>query len=389
MATAHSSPDGAAAFQFQTVPTILSQPGGAAHFGPLLTERFSAKSVLVVTDAGVRAAGLLGAPLASLSKAGLSVSVFDDVVADPPEAVVLAAVEAGRAAGADLVVGLGGGSPMDTAKIVACALVSDQPLSAMYGVGAVTGGRAPLVLVPTTSGTGSEVTNIAIVTTGETTKMGVVAPQLYADFAFLDADLTLGLPPHVTAATGIDAMVHALEAYTTKLKKNPISDALAVEALSLLSLHLETAVKDGANREARAACQLGAMLAGQAFSNAPCAGVHALAYPIGGIFHIPHGLSNTLVLPHVLRFTAPVAGDLYGELAPVIGASDETADAFIERLEEIADACGVERRLRDVGISHNELPRMAQDAMLQTRLLQNNRREIDEAAALRIYEEAW
>ena len=194
---------------------------------------------------------------------------------------------------------------------------SDQALADIYGIGNVTGKRLPLVQVPTTAGTGSEVTNIAIVTTGATTKMGVVAPQLYADLAILDAALTLGLPPIVTAATGIDAMVHAIEAYTSKHKKNPLSDALAREALSLLSSNLIRACEQGDNLEVRQAMLLGACLAGQAFSTAPAAAVHALAYPIGGIFHVPHGLSNSLVLPHVLRFNLPNAAKLYAELAAI------------------------------------------------------------------------
>ena len=188
----------------------------------------------------------------------------------------------------------------------------------MYGIGKVQGARLPLVQVPTTAGTGSEVTNISIVTTGATSKMGVVAPQLYADLAILDASLTLGLPPAVTAATGIDAMVHAIEAYTTAHLKNPLSDMLARQALSLLSSNLVRVCRNGQDLAARQAMLLGAMLAGQAFSNAPVAAVHALAYPIGGMFHVPHGLSNALVLPHVLRFNLGHATPLYAELAAIV-----------------------------------------------------------------------
>ena len=162
--------------------------------------------------------------------------------------------------------------------------------------------KKPLIQVPTTAGTGSEVTPISIVTTGATTKMGVVSPLLLPDLALLDAELTLGLPPAVTAATGIDAMVHAIEAYTSKIKKNPLSDLLAREALRLLAANLDQAVHNGHNREARQAMLLGACLAGQAFANAPVAAVHALAYPLGSHFHLPHGLCNALMLPPVLAF---------------------------------------------------------------------------------------
>ncbi|MFL6709768.1 MAG: iron-containing alcohol dehydrogenase, partial [Massilia sp.] len=224
------------AFQFSTVPTIIAEAGAANNLGVLVAERFPlARRALIVTDAGFLKTGLLEAPIANLKAQGLAVDVYSDVVADPPEAVVLAAVDHARRLGSDIVLGIGGGSSMDVAKLIAVLAASDQPIAAAYGIGNVRGQRLPLIQVPTTAGTGSEVTNIAIVTTGETTKIGVVAPQLYADIAVLDASLTVGLPPLVTAATGIDAMVHAIEAYTSRHKKNPISDVLARQALAMLS----------------------------------------------------------------------------------------------------------------------------------------------------------
>ncbi len=248
--------------------------------------------------------------------------------------------------------------------------------------------------MPTTAGTGSEVTPIAIVTTGETTKMGVVSPHLLPDLAVLDADLTLGLPPAVTAATGIDAMVHAIEAYTSKLKKNPLSDLLAREALRLLALNLDEAVHNGGNREARQAMLLGACLAGQAFANAPVAAVHALAYPLGGHFHIPHGLSNALVLPEVVRFNAPNAAPLYAELAPLLLGERLRSDAdrteqFIAELADLSPRSGLPSRLRDAGVPEASLPHLAADAMLQQRLLVNNPREVSESDALAIYRAAF
>ena len=218
--------------------------------------------------------------------------------------------------------------------------------------------------------------------------------MLYADLALLDAELTLGLPPKTTAATGIDAMVHAIEAYTSKHKKNPVSDALAKAALGLLAPNLVTACRNGRDRAAREAMLLGAMLAGQAFANAPVAAVHALAYPIGGIFHVPHGHSNALVLPHVLRFNLPAATPLYAELAEVIvpgvsGSPEQKAQAFIDHLEKVADQVGIETRLRQMGVAETDLARMAADAMKQTRLLVNNPREVSEADALAIYRAAW
>ena len=379
------------AFAFSTVATILSEPGVTARLGEVIAERFpAARRVLIVTDAGFVRTGLLDQPQRSLEQGGMTVAVFSGVVADPPEGIVLDAVDRARRIDADLVLGFGGGSSMDVAKLVAVLAPSSQALGDMYGIGKVLGQRLPLVQVPTTAGTGSEVTNIAIVTTGATSKMGVVAPQLYADLAILDAALTLGLSPLVTAATGIDAMVHAIEAYTSKHKKNPLSDALAREALSLLSRNLVQACQHGSDLAARQAMLLGACLAGQAFSNAPVAAVHALAYPIGGIFHVPHGLSNALVLPHVLRFNLPEAATLYAELAAIVapeatGSTMARAEALIVAMQQLGSMTGIETTLRQVGIGESDLDRLADDAMLQTRLLGNNPRELSRADARAIY----
>lgn len=382
-------------FSFSTVSSIVSEPGASLRLGQLVAERFPAlKRVLIVTDPGFLRTGLIEPSLASLKALGMQVTVYADVIADPPEAVVQAAADFARQQGAELVIGFGGGSSMDVAKLVAVLAGSAQPLAEMYGIdkvrGKVSGSRLPLVQVPTTAGTGSEVTNIAIVTTGETTKMGVVAPQLYADLALLDANLTMGLPPVVTAATGIDAMVHAIEAYTSRHKKNPLSDMLARQALSLLSNNIVKACENGRDLEARQAMLLGACLAGQAFSNAPVAAVHALAYPIGGIFHVAHGLSNSLVLPHVLRFNLPAATSHYAELAGIVvphasGSEEARAQALIVAMQQIAKITGVETTLQQVGITEQDLDRLADDAMLQTRLLGNNPRELTREDARAIY----
>ncbi|MBG6286528.1 MULTISPECIES: iron-containing alcohol dehydrogenase [Pseudomonas] len=382
-------------FSFATTAQILCESGSAARLGELCRER-GAQRVLIVTDPGITRLNMLDGVLPGFAKAGVAVDVFDQVVADPPESVVLAAAEQARKMAAQLVVGYGGGSSMDVAKLVALLAhpSASQGLKDIFGVGNARGPRLPLIQVPTTAGTGSEVTPIAIVTTGETTKMGVVSPHLLPDLAVLDADLTLGLPPAVTAATGIDAMVHAIEAYTSKLKKNPLSDLLAREALRLLALNLDEAVHNGGNREARQAMLLGACLAGQAFANAPVAAVHALAYPLGGHFHIPHGLSNALVLPEVIRFNAPNAAPLYAELAPLLLGERLRSDAdrteqFIAELADLSPRSGLPSRLRDAGVPEASLPRLAADAMLQQRLLVNNPREVSESDALAIYRAAF
>ncbi|PHV16861.1 alcohol dehydrogenase [Janthinobacterium sp. BJB1] len=379
------------AFQFRTVPHVIVDAGAAAQLGAHIAHHFpSVRRALLVTDAGFLCTGLAEAPLHSLRVAGIDVHVFSEVQADPPEAVVLAGVAQAQMFHVELIIGLGGGSSLDVAKLIAVLAPGHQELGQLYGIGNVQGQRLPLVQLPTTAGTGSEVSNIAIVTTGATSKMGVVAPQLYADLAILDASLTLGLPPAITAATGIDAMVHAIEAYTSRLLKNPLSDMLARQALSLLHGHLVTACSDGANLPARQAMLLGAMLAGQAFSNAPVAAVHALAYPIGGLFHVPHGLSNALVLPHVLRFNLSHAAPLYAELATVLrpamkGSDEARAQALIDTMQEIAATTGIARTLREVGIAASDLDRLADEAMLQTRLLGNNPRTVTRGDARAIY----
>ena len=383
-------------FLFATTAQILCEAGSAVRLGALCRER-GARRVLIVTDPGITRLGMLDAVLPGFAEAGVAVEVFDQVVADPPEAVVLAAVAQARVLQADLLVGFGGGSSMDVAKLVALLAhpQCNQQLADIYGVGNAKGQRLPLIQVPTTAGTGSEVTQISIITTGETTKTGVVSPLLLPDLALLDADLTLGLPPAVTAATGIDAMVHAIEAYTSKLRKNPLSDMLAREALRLLATNLDEAVHNGSNREARQAMLLGALLAGQAFANAPVAAVHALAYPLGGHFHIPHGLSNALVLPTVIAFNAPAAENLYAELAPLLvpdlqpGSNARLTEQLVAALAELSPRCQLPSRLRDAGVPEDSLPMLARDAMLQQRLLVNNPRALAEADALAIYRQAF
>ncbi|MGY2050410.1 iron-containing alcohol dehydrogenase [Methylobacterium sp. JK268] len=377
-------------FSFQTSPNILFEPGAAGKL-PEIVQGFGARRVLLVTDRGVRGAGLTGAAEAALREAGLHLAVYEEVVADPPAAIVEAGAARARAEEADLVLAIGGGSALDTAKLIAYLARSDAPLDSLYGVGLARGHRLPLVLVPTTAGTGSEVTPIAIVTTPSEEKKGVVSPRLLPDWAVLDPDLTLGLPAPVTAATGIDAMVHAIEAYTSRHRKNPLSDQLAREALRLLSGNIRTACRQGTDREARGAMLLGSMFAGMAFANAPVAAVHALAYPIGALFHVTHGLSNALVLTGVLRFNLPAAEGLYAELAPILdpGAAGlpapASAERFVASLEAIGRDCGVPASLAAVGIGEADLDRLAADAMKQTRLLVNNPREVTLADARAIY----
>ncbi len=382
-------------FVFNTSKSIQFGPGLASKIGELAIAHIG-KRIMLVTDPGMISTGIVAKALEALTAAGASVVLFKDVAADPPEAVILSAAEQARSAEVEGVIGLGGGSSLDVSKLVALLALGKEELKDVYGVGNVKGSRLPLMLVPTTAGTGSEVTPISIVTTGTNEKMGVVSPVILPDIALLDPELTQGLPPHITAATGIDAMVHAIEAYASaSANNNPISRMLATQALTLMGRSILTAVHEGANMEARSDMLLGSMLAGQAFANSPVAAVHALAYPLGGHFHIPHGLSNALVLPHVLRFNSKTAPRPYAELAPYAFPDmadlqgQEAAEAFCERLAELSKACGLQQSLREMGISEGILPRLASDAMNQTRLLVNNPRPVTEADALAIYKAAY
>ena len=384
-------------FQFNTTPGLRFGSGQAKNSCKEISDKLGS-SILFITDKGLMSLGLTKPTIEELKKMG-SIEVFDDVEADPSQKTLLNAIEIGKKIKATGVIGFGGGSSMDVAKLSALILGSNENLEEAWGVSNAKGPRLPLVLIPTTAGTGSEVTPISIITVGEEEKKGVSSSLILPDLAILDPDLTLGLPANTTAATGIDAMVHAIEGYASSNKNNnPISKMLAIEALKLLGGSIEQAVFEGSNVEARGNMLIGAMLAGKAFANSPVAAVHALAYPIGGTFHISHGLSNSLVLPYVLRFNTveAKASKDYAELAPYVfpkidinkGAQAVSAE-FIDKLEGLSKRIGLPQRLREVDIPKEACKKMASDAMKQTRLLVNNPREITEKDALNIYESAW
>lgn len=381
-------------FAFCTTPGIRFGVGLARDLSDEVAAVLGPR-VLFVTDSGLRSIGLTDPALSSLRSVA-QVTIFDQVEVDPARATLLGAIEIGKSENVTGVIGFGGGSSMDVAKLVALILGSHETLDEIWGVGLAKGPRLPLVLVPTTAGTGSEVTPVSIITVEGDEKRGVVSPVILPDLAILDPELTLGLPADISAATGVDAMVHAIEAYTSRAaNQNPISKLLAREALVLLGHNLERATKDGSDLAARSNMLLGSMLAGQAFANAPVAAVHALAYPIGGRFHIPHGLSNALVLAEVMKFNAPEAAEEYAEIAPLVfddlvGASPAAlTDSFIQALVDLSARLGLPPRLRDVGIPNEALEQMSVDAMKQTRLLVNNPRKLGQDDAFAIYSAAW
>ena len=379
-------------FQFQTTANIISGIGSIQQLATLIKDA-QYKKILLVTDPGMLQHQLHVPILDIFQDVSVEYAIYADVQADPPEHIMLEAVAFAKQHQVDAIIGFGGGSSLDVAKVI--ALLADprqnQSIQDIYGVNNAKAPRLPLILIPTTAGTGSEVTPISIVTTGETTKTGIVSPVLFADVAILDATFTQNLPAHITAATGIDAMVHAIEAYTSKIKKNFYADMLAKQALKLLNKNLTPVLVNGQDLEARQNMLLGSMLAGQAFANAPVGAVHALAYPLGGHFHLSHGHTNALVLLEVLKFNAPNAKHLYAELMQWLdpyskGSIDGLCDLFIDHIQRHLDGSGLTLKLRDLGVPEHMLETLARDAMLQTRLLQNNPREMTYEHALKIYQ---
>ena len=377
-------------FIFETTARVICEIDGALRLGALCRE-LKAERVLLISDPGLLRAGLLDAPLQAMRDSGLQVTLYSDVQADPPAASVQDAVEVARQCRAQVVIGLGGGSSLDTAKLVALLCGQTQFLEDIYGIGLAKGPRLPLIQVPTTAGTGSEVTAVAIVTTPSHEKKGVVSPLLYPDIALLDARLTVGLPPAVSAMTGVDAMVHAIEAYTSVHKKNVLSDGLAVQALTLLAANMDRVLAEPDDLQARSDMLLGSMLAGMAFANAPVAAVHALAYPLGGHFHVPHGLSNALVLVPVLNFNRSAAEPLYAQLAAAVlpgqrfASAAEACDGFIDFMTRLVARMPFAQRLHEVGVTPEDLDRLTDDALKVERLLINNPRPLDRDDICGIY----
>ena len=356
------------------------------------------KNIFVITDEGLTELGLYDKTIKKLQSYS-NINIFNKVESDPSKSTLLKAFDEAADFKSTGVLGFGGGSSMDVAKLISLLLGSNQNIDTIWGVNNAKGPRIPLVLIPTTAGTGSEVTPISIITMDDKEKKGVSSKLILPDLAILDPLLTINLPPNITASTGIDAMVHAIEAYTSiNPNNNPISKMLSIEALKFLGSSIKTAVFEGHNIHARSNMLFGSMLAGKAFANSPVAAVHALAYPIGGLFNISHGLSNSLVLPSVMKFNSinKETKKNYANLAPFVfkdldnSKSDEiVCNNFIDSLESLSKELKLPYRLRDLEIPEEACQLMATEAMKQTRLLVNNPRKIEESDAFNIYKSVW
>jgi alcohol dehydrogenase class IV len=380
---------------FRTTPRILMGPGCSEQIGQEV-KALRGEKVLIVTDPGIIKAGLLEQIKPALKKAEIALALFDRVESDPRIEIVDQALAQLKMEKCDTVIGLGGGSALDIAKLVAVMAVNPGHISDYFGVDLLVQPGIPLICIPTTAGTGSEVTPIAILSDEtEHLKKGVVSSHLFPRLALLDPLFTLGVPPTVTAFTGMDALIHAIEAYTS-VNANDLTDHLAFRAMELTAGNLLTAYARGDDVTARSKMLEGSLLAGMAFANAGVTAVHAFAYPLGGEFHhIPHGLANSVMLPHVLRFN--MLGNLpkFAEISLALGLSTEdlsdrqAAEEGLEAIEQLMVDLNLPLRLRDFDVPEAAIPGMAQGVLKVTRLLANNPRRITLEDAERIYKNAW
>jgi len=294
----------------------------------------------------------------------------------------------------DTIIGIGGGSVLDIAKLLAALLDNEQQLNDCVGIGLLNARNKKLICVPTTSGTGSEASpNAILVDDADNQKKGIISQFLVPDMVYVDPLLTLSVPPAVTAATGLDALTHCLEAYINKFAQ-PFIDMYALEGIRLIAANLVTAVRDGNNVHARANVAMGSLLGGFCLGPVNTAGVHALSYPLGSMFHLAHGLSNALLLPYVMEFNISAAPKRYADVAIALGcvrqsSDDSTAAAGVTKVRELIQACGIPATLREVNVPQEAIPTMAADAMKIQRLLKNNPREITEQDAISIYKAAY
>jgi alcohol dehydrogenase class IV len=376
--------------QFKTVGKIVFGPGAAETVGDEL-KALGAKCVTVITDPGIEKAGILDMVRKTVEKAGLACMTFTGVEPDPRIEIVAYAVEKAKRGNCDAILGVGGGSSMDIAKASAVMMTNPGKIDDYVGVGKVSNPLPPVILVPTTAGTGSEVTSIAVLSdTVNNVKKGVVSDYMYARAAVLDPMLTVGLPSHITASTGLDALTHAIESYTGA-RATFITETLAIEAIRIIAENLRLAYANGSNLMARSNMLKGSLLAGMAFSNTQTAAAHACALAIGGRFHLPHGVATSLMLPAVMEFNMVGCPDKFAAIAEAFGEDTtlmspmEGAELAIKSVKRLIEDIGFKMGLRNYGIPESAIPDLARGAMVAARLWENNPR----SAALEQVEEMF
>lgn len=331
--------------------------------------------------------------LEELKSQGIEIAIDESIVDEPTFDDFNTTLAKAKAFNADSIVGIGGGSVLDVAKLVAAQLKNSQTLDEIKGIGNLKERTTYVACIPTTSGTGSEVSPNAIFVNNQGEKIGVISPFLVPDAAYIDPVLTVSLPKNVTAATGIDALTHCLEAYTNKFA-HPFVDLYALEGIRIIAKYLKRACDDGNDLEARKQVALGSMYGGMCLGPVNTAAVHALSYPLGVEFHIPHGLSNALLLPYVMEFNIEADADKYERIAAVLGAEKksspkETALEGVKILKQLIIDCGLPISLSQAGVKEESIANLAEGAIKVQRLLKNNIREIAVDDAIAIYKAAF
>ena len=326
----------------------------------------------------------------TLQDGGVELCYFDDIRQEPTVNDFHTIIAQARSFKADSVIGVGGGSVLDLAKLIATLLYSDQQVEQLFGIGLIKERGVWFACIPTTSGTGSEVSpNAILLDENDNLKKGIVSPYLMADAAYIDPQLTWTVPAKVTAETGMDALTHCIEAYTNKFA-HPLVDVYALTGIRLIAANLLKAVKDGKDQEAREALSLGSMYGGMCLGPVNTAAVHALSYPLGGMFHLSHGLSNAILLPTVMRFNRPACVERYAQVAIACGVQpgkndEETAERGVDFIYQLSKECGIPTTLSEIGVPQEAVDEMAKAAMEVQRLLKNNPREVTEQDAKDIY----
>ncbi len=380
------------------IPSTVIIGGGASGELAAQIKRLSADRVLVVTDRGMVELGIVDKVIGPLERQGIHASIFADVQPDPTDRNVLAALDQFRNSGAQVIVALGGGSPIDCAKVASILTANPPPMSQYLGYHKIPKSGVPLIAIPTTAGTGSEVTKVAVITdTERDVKMMMLDAHLLPRVALVDYSLTMSMPATLTAAVGVDTLTHAIEAYVSR-KANPMTDPLALSSMRLVTQHLRTAFHEPNNAAAREGMMLAACQGGMAFANSSVCLVHGMSRPIGALFHLPHGLSNAVLLPTVTRFSFPGATSRYATVSRTLGvASDTDSDlsasaALVAGLEQLNRDLNVPRlgqcRGMDPPQFEQSLPRMASDAMASGSP-QNNPRIPTVEEIVTLYREAW
>ncbi len=379
-------------FSFHTTPQLHFGQGSLERL-PQELKQWNPHSILLVSDPGVLKAGITAKVETLIVDAGYRVTIFSEVEPDPRIETAEACANAARSCKADVIIGVGGGSAMDIAKVAAVLAYSKQHIHSMFGIEQVNAAGLALILVPTTAGTGSEVTHIAILSDEqEHLKKGIVSKFLFPRLAIVDPLLTLGVPAAVTAASGMDALLHAVEAFTSK-NANDLSDTLARRAMRLISENLRDAYQNGQNLEARTGMLEGSMLAGMAFANAGVTAVHAFAYPIGAEFHIPHGVANSIMMGPVLTFNISGNPAKFAEVAECIsekidGTSvQDRAELSVAIMKQLAHDVDIPKNLSSFGVRKEHIPNLADGVLKVTRLLANNPRAITRDDAITLYTE--